>query len=212
MHKQPVACYRCFISLLPILWISTCQAVFMQCQTATLNSFRSILMDAQSQGLSLHPLDQQSWLGNVAICSFISVLFSLHPNISLSPLKLLVQLFLISLWHPMSLGLRLPFTAFLHLSNYLWMFFSLVWFFFNARRLIKQLLKSKVWLSVLPFASFLSFYVISFSLFVCSARWLCVQRLREAPNTESVGVREQERENERVCLRASLYLSASVCH
>lgn len=60
----------------------------MQHRAATLNSFRSILMDAQSQGLSLHPLDQQFWLGNIANCSFISLLFSLHPYVSLSPLKL----------------------------------------------------------------------------------------------------------------------------
>lgn len=59
----------------------------MRHQAATLNSFRLILIDAQSQGLSLHPLDQQFWLGNVAICSFISLLFFPHPYISLSPLK-----------------------------------------------------------------------------------------------------------------------------
>lgn len=47
-------------------------------------------MVAQSQGLSLHPLDQQSLLKNVAICNFSHCpLYSPHPNIPFSTLKLL---------------------------------------------------------------------------------------------------------------------------
>lgn len=42
----------------------------MQCQTATLNSFSLDLMDAQSQGLFLQLLDQQS---NMEICNFIAM-------------------------------------------------------------------------------------------------------------------------------------------
>lgn len=136
-------------------------------------------MHAQSQGLSLHPLDQQSWLGNVAICNFISLLFSPHPYISLSPLKLshfYPFLFTIPLFLFDSLGLLkslspsiftgAPWKCFFPLSSF-WLFY--------ARCLIKQLQKSKfasLYLcSHLPlWASFSCFSLSFFSLFLC----LCV--------------------------------------
>lgn len=86
MHK-PSQVIGVLFSSQPVLCLPTCQGVFSQCHTATLNSFRSILMDAQSQRLALQPLDQQSWLRNAAICNFITVLFSLHPYISSSPIS-----------------------------------------------------------------------------------------------------------------------------
>lgn len=60
--------------------------MFMQCQTDTLNSFRPILMDAQSQGLSLHTIRSAvlAWKSS----TFIRMLLLSHPNISLSTSKL----------------------------------------------------------------------------------------------------------------------------
>lgn len=186
----------------------------MQCQTATLNSFRSILMDAQSQGLSLHPLDQQSWLGNMAICNFISMLFSFHPNISLSPSKLSSAYpFLFTFFLFVSLTPRVSWflSPFQSLSPSIFtgalfgvFFFSLSLFdFFHARCLIKQLQKVKVWLSLslLPFASLRLFFLLLCRFFFFSV--LCLscspslyvhaqQRLKRSPRTESVGVCEQE--------------------
>lgn len=103
-------------SSLPFLCLFTCQGMFMQCQAATLNTFKLILMDAQSQGLSLHPLDVQYCLGNIAICNFISVSFPpsiqaafLHPlSFHQFTLFFLLLLCFFDSFH-------LPFSRFLHL-------------------------------------------------------------------------------------------------
>lgn len=217
MHKH--AGYRCFISLQPFMCLPTW--VFMQCQTATLNSFRSILMKAQSQGLSLHPLDQQTWLGSVAISNFISLLFPLLPHMSLSPLSpdypflFTIAFFLFDrLGLSVSVSLKVlspsiftgtPWTCFVH---------ALLFDFFYSRFLIKQLQKTKFASlqlgSHLPicatFLCVLSSILFSFFVSVCS----CSAETERSPRTESVGVCVQEWE--RVCLRASLSLFASVCH
>ena len=222
----------------------------MQCQTATLNSFRSILMDAQSQGLSLHPLDQRSWLENVAICNFISMLFSLHPNISLLPSELpsayppppfictLIFLFVsdsprllvsISLsvafsvyfyWCALDVLFLFPFSLSLSLS------LSPFWFFFMQDVSLNNFTKSKFGFlhlcSHLPLCASFSFFLVMFfflfsfflslSLSLAVSVCSCSAETERSPRTESVGVCEQEWEKERVCLRASLSLFASVCH
>lgn len=113
-------------------------------------------MDAQSQRLSLHPLDQQSWLRNAAICNFITALFSLHPYISSSPHKLSQYNPFLFINPPFlfdSLGLLVPVSLKVTLRLFLlarlaclFFFHSLLFdFFFDfyARCLIKQLQKSK---------------------------------------------------------------------
>lgn len=189
----------------------------MQCQTATLNSFRSILMGAQSQGLSLHPLDQQSWLGNMAICNFISMLLSLHPNISLSPSKLssAYPLFIyippfLSFSHclSVSLCLRLPFSRSLHLFllvRYACFFFTpspLFDFFMQDVSLNNFKSQSLAFSSSAPICLFAPLFPASvgffffFSFFVSPspAASMCSRsaETERSPRTESVGVCEQE--------------------
>lgn len=186
----------------------------MQCQTDTLNSFRPILMDAQSQGLSLHTIRSAvlAWKSS----TFIRMLLLSHPNISLSTSKLSsVYPFLprvsLTFYVPSSLS---PFHS---LPPYPHLFllvcsgcflFSLL--FFHARCLIKQLQEVKVWLSLSPPLSLsapiclfvpllLLFFFPSFSVivfFLClscslSARTSSAETER-SPTTESVGVYEQE--------------------
>lgn len=192
----------------------------MQCQTDTLNSFRLILMDAQSQGLSLHTIRSAvlAWKSS----TFIRMLLLSHPNISLSTSKLSsVYPFLprvsLTFYVPSSLS---PFHS---LPPYPHLFllvcsgcflFSLL--FFHARCLIKQLQEVKVWLSLsppslslLPFASlclfcfFFSFPASPslFSFFVSLARCLRVQaqqRLKEAPQ-QKVWVYTNKNERKREC-------------
>lgn len=185
MHKH--AGYRCFISLQPFMCLPTW--VFMQCQTATLNSFRSILMKAQSQGLSLHPLDQQTWLGSVAISNCnISLLFPLLPHMSLSPLSpdypflFTIAFFLFDrLGLAVSVSLKvlspsiftgMPWTCFVH---------ALLFDFFYSRFLIKQLQKTKFaslqLCSHLPFAPLFyascrhSFLFLCLCVFMLSRDW-----------------------------------------
>lgn len=191
----------------------------MQCQTDTLNSFRPILMDAQSQGLSLHTIRSAvlAWKSS----TFIRMLLLSHPNISLSTSKLSsVYPFLprvsLTFYVPSSLS---PFHS---LPPYPHLFllvcsgcflFSLL--FFHARCLIKQLQEVKVWLSLsppslslLPFASLCLFFFFSFpaspslfSFFVSLARCLRVQaqqRLKEAPQ-QKVWVYTNKNERKREC-------------
>lgn len=195
----------------------------MQCQTATLNSFRTILMDAQSQGLSLHPLDQQSWLGNMAICNFISMLFSLHPNISLfHPLSthqhtlflftFYSPFFSLSLWLFMSPGPCLCLFLLVRFGCFFFsfLFLSLFWFF-RGRCLIKQLQRSNFGVlylcSHLPiwayFSCFSAVSFFSFPFFVSLARWLCVYMLSrdwKKPQNKKCGcMRTRMRERECAC-------------
>lgn len=154
-------------------------------------------------------------------CCCPSIQISLfHPLSSHqpTPFHLHSPLFSLSLWLSVSLGL--PFSRFLHL--FLLVFFfppSLLFDFFHARCLIKQLQKSKFGFlalcSHLPLcASFSCLSVISFSLSLLLAVSMCScsAETERSPRTESVGVCEQEWEKERVCLRASLSLFSSVCH
>lgn len=181
------------------------------CQTATLNSFRSILMDAQSQGLSLHPLDQQSWLGIVAICN-------LHLNVVLLPSKCLSS-------HPLSSHQRTP----LYSHSPLFMFFVsltpcvsrfpsplqspsifilfrcffsltlLFHSFFSMHNVSLNNFKSQslAFCIFVPICLFAPLFSLSFLFCLCLPRSpsLCVQaqqRLKRSPRTESVGVCEQE--------------------
>lgn len=96
----------------------------------------------------------------------------------------------------------------------LFFFLSLLFGFFYARCLIKQLQKSKVCLSLslLPFASLGLFFLLLVVILLSFSVSLCVhaqRRLKEAPE-QKVWVFVNK--NERVCLRASLSLFASVCH
>lgn len=181
----------------------------MQCQTDTLNSFRPILMDAQSQGLSLHTIRSAvlAWKRS----TFIRMLLFSHPNISLSPSKLSsVYPFLprvsLTFYVPSSLS---PFHSlpphphlFLLVCSGCFLF-SLLFFMHDVS--LNNFKKSKfgflslsapicLFVPPLLFFFFPSFSVIVF--FLClscslSARTSSAETER-SPTTESVGVYEQE--------------------
>lgn len=185
----------------------------MQCQTDTLNSFRPILMDAQSQGLSLHTIRSAvlAWKSS----TFIRMLLLSHPNISLSTSKLSsVYPFLprvsLTFYVPSSLS---PFHS---LPPYPHLFllvcsgcflFSLLFFMHDVS--LNNFKKSKFGFLSLPLSLsapiclfvpllllffFPSFSVIVFFLCLSCSLSACTSsaETERSPTTESVGVYEQE--------------------
>lgn len=134
----------------PFLCLLTCQAMLMQCQAATLNTFKLMLMAAQSQGLSLHPLDLQFCLGNSSLQFCLSVFSSFHPTAVFHVLSSSVYPFVLFL-SSAPLAFSISFLQSLFSSIFTGGAFGcsrfclspVFDFFFLAKSLIKRLQKSK---------------------------------------------------------------------